>query len=509
MYDSHFAPRLVDFGFGRANDPRSLFSTYDGNPHAPLPYTAPELHDRPGDSPLPDDEVVKVDVSAFVTILSELIMECDMRNEAIPNLPESDELIVKICRACRNPSPQARPEFYHIVYALREAGSPPFPGADLAEYDDYVNVVYPETLHSYEAECLFTTPRPAPADVESLVGDKDPVSQWRVGRMYAHGEGVPVNREKAFQYYLMAAEQGHPASMHTVAIYLRHGLGCQKDLKKAADWMKKASETGRTTATRQYASMVRNGEGCEPDHSEAVALYRSAADKGDRVAQYRLAEMLLNGVGCPPNRQEALKYYWMAHDSGLAEATCEIALYMLRDEHVDKGLNMYKQAAAQNCPSANLNLGILYRTTKDRMYGVAPDDAQAAQYFRRAADSGIPLAMTNLAVMYRRGMGVPKDEEEAKRLLQVALEARFDRAQHIWGRVLESEGKFAEALKYYGMAAEQGLVPAMLCYAKLALQTQEVEEIEKGNRYLERCRRDHPETPNLEDILLQYQAHNT
>ena len=36
-------------------------------------------------------------------------------------------------------------------------------------------------------------------------------------------------------------------------------------------------------------------------------------------------------------------------------------------------------------------------------------------WFRKAADLGEPKAMNNLAQLYRYGLGVPKDENEARR----------------------------------------------------------------------------------------------
>ncbi len=57
-----------------------------------------------------------------------------------------------------------------------------------------------------------------------------------------------------------------------------------------------------------------------------------------------------------------------------------------------------------------------------RMYyigrGVEKDHAEAAKWFRQAADSGHARAAANLAGMYERGDGVPQDYAEALRLLE-------------------------------------------------------------------------------------------
>ncbi|KAI9348634.1 Sel1 repeat protein [Obelidium mucronatum] len=51
------------------------------------------------------------------------------------------------------------------------------------------------------------------------------------------------------------------------------------------------------------------------------------------------------------------------------------------------------------------------------------DLAAAANWFRLAADAGLPEAEYNLGVMYERGEGVETDLKEAKSLFERAAEA--------------------------------------------------------------------------------------
>ena len=45
--------------------------------------------------------------------------------------------------------------------------------------------------------------------------------------------------------------------------------------------------------------------------------------------------------------------------------------------------------------------------------GVPNDGAEAAKWYRKAADQGYAKAQHNLGVLYDHGYGVPKDEVEA------------------------------------------------------------------------------------------------
>jgi TPR repeat protein len=68
--------------------------------------------------------------------------------------------------------------------------------------------------------------------------------------------------------------------------------------------------------------------------------------------------------------------------------------------------------------------------------GVEQDDAEAANWYRKAAEQGHITAQNNLGVMYERGLGVEQD--------------------------------YAEAASWYRKAAEQGNTDAIKALERLA-----------------------------------------
>jgi TPR repeat protein len=58
---------------------------------------------------------------------------------------------------------------------------------------------------------------------------------------------------------------------------------------------------------------------------------------------------------------------------------------------------------------AQYNLGLMY----GKGWGVPQDYAEAAKWYRRAAEQGYAKAQYNLGVMYYNGEGVPQDYAEA------------------------------------------------------------------------------------------------
>ena len=100
--------------------------------------------------------------------------------------------------------------------------------------------------------------------------------------------------------------------------------------------------------------------------------------------------------------------------------------------------------------------GVAYDTGQ----GVAQDSAEAARWFRLAADQGHAEAQFNLGVMYDEGKGVPQDDAEAARWYQLAADQGLTEAQYNLG-VTYDEGEGvpqddAEAARWYRLAAEQG-----------------------------------------------------
>ena len=65
------------------------------------------------------------------------------------------------------------------------------------------------------------------------------------------------------------------------------------------------------------------------------------------------------------------------------------------------------------------------------MYKRQPQDAaEAARWYRRAAEAGDPSGQNALAWMLEDGSGVPKDEDEAERLYRLAVGQNFPDAMN-------------------------------------------------------------------------------
>jgi TPR repeat protein len=121
--------------------------------------------------------------------------------------------------------------------------------------------------------------------------------------------------------------------------------------------------------------------------------------------------------------------------------------------------------------SAELTLAQAYFMGK----GVPKDPAEAARWFRKAANQGEPQSERILGLMYKAGSaGLPKDEAQAASWFRKAAGQGDSLAQAELGELFENgRGGLAkddaEAMSWYRKAADQGNIAALNAAARLCV----------------------------------------
>ena len=115
----------------------------------------------------------------------------------------------------------------------------------------------------------------------------------------------------------------------------------------------------------------------------------------------------------PPNASAQLRLAQMYHfGEGVPQDYAEAAKW-------------FRRAAEQGDPEAQASLGGAYRMGR----GVPQDYAQAVAWFRTAAEQGLPTAQCFLALMYEKGEGVQQDSAQAAAWYRKAAEQGDSDAQ--------------------------------------------------------------------------------
>ncbi len=159
------------------------------------------------------------------------------------------------------------------------------------------------------------------------------VAQWKLGRMYAEGDGLTKDDMKAFELFSEIADahaDDNPdapsarfVSNAFVALgsYYRDGIpnsSIQPDFSRARQMFSyAASYFGDSDAQLNLARMYYDGEGGDRDPRQAARWAKLSADKGNVGAQALLGHMLFEGDGVTRQPVVGLMFLTIARDRAL------------------------------------------------------------------------------------------------------------------------------------------------------------------------------------------------
>ena len=279
-----------------------------------------------------------------------------------------------------------------------------------------------------------------------------------------------------FAYLREVAEQGDIKVQFELGRFYYNGVN--RDYTEAVKWYRQAAEQGNAEAQYMLGNCYYNGHGVDEDYDEATKWYRKAAEQGNANAQYRLGDCYYYGSrGYEDRGAEGVKWWRQAAEQGNTKAQFMLGCYYggcnvydqiyPQDEDVPyfcpytyidyaEAAQWYRQAAEQGNTEAQCVLGRFYYMG----YGVNKDYAEAVKWYRQAAEQGDTIAQFQLGNCYYNGHGVDEDCAEAVKWWRQAAEQEDTRAQYKLGDcyylgfgVNEDP---EEAIKWYEKAAEQG-----------------------------------------------------
>jgi TPR repeat protein len=187
-----------------------------------------------------------------------------------------------------------------------------------------------------------------------------PAAQWKLGRMYADGDGVPQDQMRAFNYFSEIANT-HPDE--------NPGTAQARFVANAF-----------VSLGHYYLSGIPNSK-IKPNAARARELYTYAATYfGDADAQYELGRLYLDSS--PNDPHEAARWFQLAANKGQCRAEAALGDILFQGQHVPR------QAAR----------GLMWLTLSKDCAG--PDEAWVKPLydnaFRRANDDERQMALVYL-----------------------------------------------------------------------------------------------------------------
>lgn len=183
-------------------------------------------------------------------------------------------------------------------------------------------------------------------------------ASYYLGLCYDWAIYVDNDAEKAFHYYLLAANSDFHKAYISVAVCYQLGLGVDSDIHKSIYWFKKASDINNSSA--QYSLYLIYSNGGKPygdsnleadrklaydyllkagnngheyaqaqlasieedkrNYKQSFHWFNKSALNGHDFAQFKLGYYFENGIGCEKNVDKAIFWYTKSADQGFGEA---------------------------------------------------------------------------------------------------------------------------------------------------------------------------------------------
>lgn len=106
-------------------------------------------------------------------------------------------------------------------------------------------------------------------------------AQFMLGYMYTHGEGVPKNYNKAFEWYLLSAKQGHSSAQYELSNFYHFGFGLDEaNMNESMKWLKISADNGNDEAQGMLGLRYLQGDGVQKDINEAIKWFTLASEQG-------------------------------------------------------------------------------------------------------------------------------------------------------------------------------------------------------------------------------------
>lgn len=115
-------------------------------------------------------------------------------------------------------------------------------------------------------------------------------AQWLLAQIYDYGlANNEVKPEKAFQWYLKAAEGGLSDAQALIGESYLNANGVKQDYAKAYHWLIKAAKQGDLNAEFYLGNMFLEGKGRQKDISSAISWFKKSAAKQHLMSINNLA----------------------------------------------------------------------------------------------------------------------------------------------------------------------------------------------------------------------------
>lgn len=154
------------------------------------------------------------------------------------------------------------------------------------------------------------------------------------------------NYTYAFDEFRALALSGDAAAQYRLGVMYAKGQGVPQDYKQAASWYLQAAAKDDTRAQFAIAELYSQGQGVPQDDKVATKWYLEAADHGYPKAQYNIGLKYAKGTGMPQDLIQA--YKWLSLAGDIATRNREWVEEKMTPEQIKKAQTLTQEWSAQH-----------------------------------------------------------------------------------------------------------------------------------------------------------------
>lgn len=333
------------------------------------------------------------------------------------------------------------------------------------------------------------TPQERFRDLEIQAEDGDGESIFALATAHFHGEGTPVNMEKAFQYFLESAKLGDIDGIFQTGMAYFQGKGVELDLEKAFEFFLKAAEENYPKGYIMLGIYYTSATSSHYKPEEGVKYLEKGAIHEADSAAVPLAICYSQGIGVELDMKKAL--HWLnvglQHDNEVAMyhyAAWQIKGEVMPQDYA-KAISLLKKSCDLNCPESCYLLAQCYFCGA----GVLENWSLAIRYTRKGDQilqrrtPHIDQLDFYVHPLFLPGFGIP----ELENLVEAGTSIYI---QYALGELYEQAGEQQKAIDIYHQCEEANLPQALFKLGEYYVNLGE-DTLEKGVSYYEKSAKFH------------------
>lgn len=207
------------------------------------------------------------------------------------------------------------------------------------------------------------------------------------------GKGTEVNLKEAHHLMVQGAELGISECQCHMGIDYMYGDQVPVDKERAHDWFQIASLQGDLWATYLLGMTYEAGDGVAQDHVKAFECFMQASKAEFPGAFFRIGRALMRGHGVPINKPSGVKWLLKAANFNHTDAMIVLGATLMSGDGVQVneqlGASWFQKAAELGSPEAMYELATFHMEGD----GVEEDPDKVKHWMFKAAGLGHPKAV--------------------------------------------------------------------------------------------------------------------